>query len=406
MHVLGSKNEARASKNIRSALSFFHVSPPVMQRSRYHHSLLTIIKYFTSSESIMSNAALVTGKAGITTDDQTNAKERRAKGEFVRGVSTARNWIAPEGPYPPEKDRYHIYVAYNCPWCHRVLLGRSIMGLEDAITVDVVFPNRSNDDDPLGPNLWKFCPQGQVTMNGKFVSFPSCTKDTINGKTYVKEIYELAGIRDQKSLPMLFDKKTKTVVNNESSEILRMFGTSMKPLASRPVNLYPAELSSVIDEINDWVYTDIANGSYKAGFSSNQEVYETAYDKFFAAMDRLDTLLAGNKFLAGNNVTEADIRLFPPMFRFDPVYFSRFKLNKNNLWQYLNVWRWMQEMMALPGMEPVSNTEYLQHCKQGYFGRTGNGTVPVGPAGYPECYKEPHWTHSSTATSDESTRKQ
>lgn len=338
----------------------------------------------------------VSGAAGITTDDQTDANERRAKGEFVRGVSTARNWIQKGGQYPPETDRYHLYVAYNCPWCHRVLLGRSIMGLEDVISVDVAFPNRSSEDEPLGPNLWKFAPQGQVGMNGKHVSFPSCTLDTVNGKTYVKEIYELAGIDDQKSLPILFDKKTNTVVSNESSEILRMFGTSMKPLASRKqdVDLYPSHLATRIDEINDWIYTDIANGSYKAGFSSNQEVYEKAYEKFFAALDRLDNILADSKFLVGDTVTEADIRLFPPMFRFDPVYYSRFKLNKHNLWEYRNIWRWMQDMMALPGMEPVSNAEYLDHCKQGYFGRTGNGTVPVGPAGYPECYKEPHWTHA------------
>jgi len=338
--------------------------------------------------------ALVKGAAGITTDDQTNAEERRAKGEFVRGVSTARNWITTDGPYPPEKDRYHLYVAYNCPWCHRVLLGRSIMGLENVITVDVVFPNRSSEDEPPGPNLWKFCPEGQVGMNGKFVSFPSCTEDTVNGKKYVKEIYELAGIHDQKSLPKLFDKKTKTIVNNESSEILRMMGTAFKPLATRDVDLYPSGKEFVrIDKINDWVYTDIANGSYKAGFSSNQDVYEAAYEKFFRALDRLEIILCELPFLVGDKITEADIRLFPALFRFDPVYYSRFKLNKHNLWEYRNVWRWMQRMMALPGMEPVSNAEYLQHCKQGYFGRTGNGTVPVGPAGYPECYKEPHWTH-------------
>lgn len=349
-------------------------------------------------------APVVKGAAGITTDDQTNAKERRAKGEFVRGVSTARHWISPEDGalYPPEAGRYHLYVAYNCPWCHRVLLGRSIMGLEDVISVNVVFPNRSSDDEPLGPNLWKFCPEGQVGINGKHFSFPSCTADTVNGKVYAKEIYELAGINDQKSLPLLFDKKTKTVVNNESAEILRMFGTALKPLASRKhVDLYPQDLQPIIDELNDWIYTDVANGSYKAGFSSNQDVYETAYEKFFAALDRIDTLLANNKFLAGDLVTEADVRLFPPMFRFDPVYHSRFKLNKHNLWEYQHIWRWMQDMMSLPGMEPVSNAEYLQHCKQGYFGRSGNGTIPIGPARYPECYKEPHWTHAKNMVNND-----
>lgn len=352
----------------------------------------------TMSKTSAIEKAPVKGAAGITTDDQTNAQERRVQGEFVRGVSTARHWIQADGLYPPERGRYHLYVAYNCPWCHRVLIGRSIMGLEDVISVDVVFPNRSSEDEPLGPNLWKFCKEGQVGINNKHVSFASCTDDTVNGKKYIKEVYELAGIKDQKSLPVLFDKRTNTVVNNESAEILRMFGTSMKPLASRNVDLYPQDLHPIIDELNDWIYTDVANGSYKAGFSSNQDVYEAAYEKFFQALDRVDALLANNKFLAGEKVTEADVRLFPPIFRFDPVYFSRFKLDKHHLWEYRNIWRWMQDMVSLPDMEAVANEEYLQHCKQGYFGRTGNGTVPVGPQGYPECYKRPHWTHSLSPT--------
>jgi len=333
---------------------------------------------------------LVKGAAGVTSDDQTNAAQRRAKGEFVRGISTARNWIG-DPNYPPAKGRYHLYVAYNCPWCHRVLLGRAIMGLEDVISVSVCFPNRSSDDEPLGPNLWKFCPEGQNGGNGQFVSFPECTLDTVNGKTYVKEIYEMAGVPDQKSVPILFDKETNTVVSNESAEILRMMGTVMMLFAeNQDIELYPLTLAAEIDRVNDWIYKDIANGSYKAGFSSSQESYETAYKTFFGALQKLDEeVLSKHDFLVGENVTEADIRLFPALFRFDPIYYSRFKLNQSFLWEYPNVWKWMSRMMASKGMDPVSNASYLQHCKQGYFGRTGNGTVPVGPLGYPECYKDP-----------------
>jgi glutathionyl-hydroquinone reductase len=337
---------------------------------------------------------LVQSVAGVTSDDQTNAAERRAKGEFVRGVSTSRNWISSEegALYPPVKGRYHLYVAYNCPWCHRVLLGRAILGLEDVITVDVCYPNRSNDDEPRGPDLWKFCPEGQMSpmKTGAFVKFDECTKDTVNGMKYVKEIYESAGIYDQKSVPLLFDKQTKTVVNNESAEILRMMGTVLRPLAKRgdTINLYPADLATEIDRVNDWMYKDIANGSYKAGFSSNQEAYETAYTTFFATLRTLDEqVLSQSNFLVGNTLTEADVRLFPALFRFDPVYHNRFKLNDSYLWQYPNLWKWMSRMMALEGMDPVSNALYLRHCKQGYFGRSGNGTIPVGPLGYPECYK-------------------
>jgi putative glutathione S-transferase len=350
---------------------------------------------------------LVQGAAGVTTDDQTNAAQRRAAGEFVRGVSTARNWIqdadaaTADSLYPVENDRYHLYVAYNCPWCHRVLLGLAVMGLEDCVTVNVCYPNRSSDDEPLGGNLWKFCPQGQTGMNGKITQFPSCTIDTVNGKIYVKEIYELAGIEDQKSVPVLFCKKTNTIVSNESAEILRMFGTVFQKYAkhkhdgmSMIMNLYPVEKAAEIDELNDWIYKEIANGSYKAGFSSSQETYETAYTTFFAALDRVNDIFATSKFLVGDTVTEADLRLFPPMFRLDAVYYNRFKLNKSYTWEYPHIWRWMGDMMRLQGMEPVSNAEYLQHCKQGYFGRSGNGTVPIGPPGYPECFKEPHWSHT------------
>lgn len=337
-----------------------------------------------------NNNNLVKGAAGVTSDDQTNAAQRRAKGEFVRGISTARNWIG-DANYPPAKGRYHLYVGYNCPWCHRVLLGRAILGLEGVITVDVCFPNRSSADEKRGANLWKFCPEGQTGTNGKFVSFPECTNDTVNGKAYVKEIYELAGIDDQKSVPILFDKETKTVVSNESAEILRMMGTVMMPFAdNKEIDLYPKDLAAEIDRVNDWIYKTIANGSYKAGFSSSQETYETAYKTFFATLQKLDEeVLSKSEFLVGNSVTEADIRLFPALFRFDPIYYSRFKLNQSFLWEYSNLWKWMSRMMALKGMGPVSNASYLQHCKQGYFGRTGNGTVPVGPLGYPGCFKDP-----------------
>jgi putative glutathione S-transferase len=302
-------------------------------------------------------------------------------------VSSARNWIQQDGPYPPAKGRYHLYVAYNCPWCHRVVLARAILGLEDVISVDVLYPNRSRDDEPLGPNLWKFCPEGQVGQNGRHTTFPECTTDSIHGKKYVREIYELAGVTDQKSVPILFDKETSTVVSNESAEIVRMLATAMKPFCARNIDLFPSDKAQEIEELNDWIYKEVANGSYKAGFSSSQDVYEEAYKTYFAALDRLNGILEDKKFLTGSAATEADLRLFPTLFRHDPVYYLRFKLNAKYLWQYKNLWRWMCDMVSLEGMEPIANAGYLAHCKQGYFGRTGNGTIPAGPYGYPECYK-------------------
>jgi glutathionyl-hydroquinone reductase len=260
--------------------------------------------------------------------------------------------------------------------------------LEDAITVDVLFPNRSTEDDVRGPNLWKFAPDGAPTMNGKWTKFPECTADTVNGTVFAKEIYEMSGLDDQKSVPILFDKQTKTVVNNESAEIMRMMATELNGLSPRSnsnaMDLYPAEKAKEIDEMNEWVYKEINNGSYKAGFSSNQDVYESAFKSYFAALDRLDDALATKTFLIGDTVTEADLRLFPTLFRHDPIYYSRFKLN-------------MGDVMTLEGMEPVSNASYLAHCKQGYFGRTGNGTIPVGPPSYPDCYKLPGYQPSQNA---------
>lgn len=345
-----------------------------------------------------------TTTGSITTDDQTNAEERRRQGEFVRGVSTARHWVTSDGNedsnvtlYPLERDRYHLYVAYNCPWCHRVLLGRAIMGLEDVISVNVVFPNRSHEDDARGPNLWKFAPEGMTGINGTHVTFPACTEDTVMNKTYIRDIYEACNIENQTSVPILFDKVTRTVVNNESAEILRMMGTVFRPLAKYPHHeLYPPALMETINVLNDWIYTDIANGAYKAGFSSRTEIYETAYHKFFAALQRInDTILSQSTFLTGDTVTEADVRLFPTVYRLDPIYHNRFKLNQCYLWErYPHIWRWMGDMMrSSPGMDQVTNDEMLQHCRQGYFGRTGNGVIPLGPPGYPACYLQPHSSH-------------
>ena len=359
-------------------------------------SIPKVISIASTSSRLLPSTSLRTmttrGEAGLTTDDQTNVHQRRQKGEFVRGMSTARNWISSaEGSYfPPEAGRYHLYVAYNCPWCHRVLLTRSILGLEDVITVDVLFPNRSSEVEPLGAGLWKFLPEGQVGANQNYTSFPECTSDRVFDRQYVKQIYEECGIHDQKSVPILLDKQTKTIVNNESAEIMRMLITEMAQFGKRPeLNLYPDDKAEEITKLNDWIYTNISNGSYKAGFSTSQEVYETAYEKYFAALEELDERLSKTKFLVGDSVTEADVRLFPTLYRHDPIYYLRFKLNQNYLRAYENIWRWMGDMMNLEGMDPVSNANYLAHCKQGYFGRTGNSTIPVGPPGYPECYKIP-----------------
>ncbi|TNE44669.1 MAG: hypothetical protein EP343_28835 [Deltaproteobacteria bacterium] len=287
--------------------------------------------------------------------------KQRAKGEWVRPQSLHRSWITHDGSsdYPAESGRYHLYIANNCPWCHRVALTREVKGLQDVISMDVLYYRR---DPKRG---WQFNP-----------AVEGCTPDTVNGVTYIQELYERVG-STEKSVPVLWDKQTQTIVNNESAEIIRMLNRAFNEWASADLELVPPKLESSIDEWNAFVYQHINNGAYKAGFASTQGAYELGYQNFFAAMERLECALFANKFLCGEQVTEADIRLFPTLYRFDHVYYTRFRLNHKMLREYPSLFRWFQDMLKIPGVQESSN---LEHCRQGYFGRTGNNMVPVGPS--------------------------
>lgn len=285
---------------------------------------------------------------------------RRQKGEWVRGQSKLRSWITADGSsdFPAEPNRYHLYIANNCPWCHRVALARKLKGLDNLVSMDVLYYRR---DPEFG---WQFNPE-----------IEGCTPDTVNGVRYIRELYERIGSKE-KSVPVLWDKKTQTIVNNESADIIRMFNSAFDAFTDVTLDLAPESLLGEIDEWNAFVYQHINNGAYKAGFASTQEAYNTSYKTFFAAMERLDSALYRRKFLCGETLTEADLRLFPTLFRFDHVYYTRFRLNHKMLREYPSLFRWFQEMLTIPGILEASN---LEHCKQGYFGRTGNNIVPIGP---------------------------
>ena len=324
-------------------------------------------------------------------EDQSDAGKRRAKGEFVRGVSGFRARFG-DPEFPAEPNRYHLFVALNCPWCHRVTLARAILGLQDTITLDVAFPNRTGEDDPEGPNLWEFSPDRIATLTGKTLG--ECTLETASGKSHrvARDIYRAEG-SDEQSLPVLYDKTQKRIVNNESAEILRMLGQQAAALGStlqEPPDLYPGDISDEIDALNGLIYQTINNGAYKAGFSSDQSVYAKAFEAYFSTLERLETLLSdGRPFLTGARFTEADLRLFPTLYRHDPVYYLRMKLNGAKILDYPNVWRWLCRIHALPG---VADSGSLIHCRQGYFGRTWNKVVPLGPMQpmpYPEAYLHP-----------------
>ncbi|WP_424943449.1 glutathione S-transferase C-terminal domain-containing protein [Aliiroseovarius crassostreae] len=330
-----------------------------------------------------------------TEEDQTAIKERRARGEFVRGKSGFRHAIG-DPDFPAESGRYHLFVALNCPWCHRVTLARNVLGLQDSITMDVAFPNRTEDGDPEGPNLWEFAPDRIASLTGE--PLPECTLETGTGKgvRLAQDIYRAEG-SEEKSVPILYDKIAGRIVNNESAEIIRMLDAQADALGSRiakaeRVRLCPSDtaLRKEIQDLNELIYTSINNGAYKAGFSADQNIYGAAFDSYFKALETLENRLSdGRSYLTGAQFTEADLRLFPTLYRHDPVYYVRMKLNGARILDYPHLWRWLCRVYALPG---VAEAGSLVHCRQGYFGRSWNGVVPHGPLkpmSYPEAYHHP-----------------
>lgn len=328
-------------------------------------------------------------------ENQIDGAARRARGEFVRGISGFRHAIG-DPDFPAEPGRYHLFVALNCPWCHRVVLARNLLVLQDSITMDVAFPNRTGDADPEGPNLWEFDPDRVSSLTG--ASLPECTEDTATGRQLrlVREIYRAEG-SDEQTLPILYDRRARRIVNNESADIVRMLNSVAVALGSPAAvaerfDLYPAdqELRAEIDELNERIYVTVNNGAYKAGFSSDQSVYAAAFEAYFATLAQLETRLSdGRPFLTGAKFTEADLRLFPTLYRHDPVYYLRMKLNGARILDYPHLWRWLCRVHALPGVAQGSS---LVHCRQGYFGRSWNGVVPLGPVRpmpYPQAYEHP-----------------
>lgn len=287
----------------------------------------------------------------------------RLKGEFVRPTSGFRKWITADGSsgFKAEAGRYHLYLANNCPWCHRVHLTWAILGLQSVISRDVVWYRR----DP--ENGWQFNP-GE----------PGCTPDTANGGIkFIVDLYKRVGSKER-SVPILWDKQTGAIISNESADIIRMLAQGFAALAAPGApDLAPDGLLADIDAINKWVYEDVNNGAYKASFATTQPAYDAAFANFFAALDRLELRLSTRKWLFGDAPTEADVRLFPTIFRFDHVYFVRFQLNKAMIVElYPHLQRWMLDFYELPGVKEASN---IDHCKKGYFGRSGNNIVPLGP---------------------------
>lgn len=298
--------------------------------------------------------------SGRESDAEEDQNKRRLDGEWVRKISRHRHRISADGSsgFPAERGRYHLYVANNCPWCHRAVLTRKLKGLEDVISMDVLYFRRD-------PNRgWQFRPEES-----------GCTPDTLFGHHYIREVYDRVGSAES-SVPVLWDRETETIVSNESAEIIRMFDDAFVGFSNGVPSLYPSHLRAQIDGVNTFTYHAINNGAYKAGFTDSQAAYEAAYRRFFDALETLDHMLRGRRFLLGDTVTEADIRLFPTIFRFDAVYYTRFNLDERMVRDIPPLKRWLENMLFIPGVAEASN---LEHCRKGYFGRAGNKIVPLGP---------------------------
>jgi glutathionyl-hydroquinone reductase len=296
---------------------------------------------------------------------------RKSDGKFKRADAAFRNWVtrdgspgpSGEGGFKADPGRYHLYVAYACPWAHRTLIVRELKGLTDAIDVSIVHPF-------MGRMGWSFEHDGDAQG------------DPLFGASYVHEIYLRAkpDYTGRASVPVLWDKERGTIVSNESSEIIRMLNSAFDEWGDASVDLYPKPLRAEIDAVNEGVYHNVNNGVYKCGFATSQEAYEEAFGALFGELDGLEARLARHRYLVGERLTEADWRLFPTLVRFDPVYVGHFKCNLRRIYDYPNLWNYTKELYQVPGIAPTVN---LDHIKRHYYGshETINPTriVPVGP---------------------------
>jgi putative glutathione S-transferase len=296
---------------------------------------------------------------------------RDKDGHFVRTTTTFRNFVTADGSpgptgkggFPAEPGRYHLYVSLACPWAHRTLIFRKLKKLEAAISLSVMAALLSRKG-------WEFGTE------------PGATLDTVNGKSTLAEIYLLADPRynGRASVPVLWDKKQRTIVSNESSEIIRMLNSAFDAFTDVHTDYYPVELRAEIDRINEVVYPNVNNGVYRAGFATTQAAYEEAARALFATLDQLEQRLSRQRYLLGRRITEADWRLFTTLVRFDAVYYSHFKCNVRRITDYPNLWSYLRDLYQVPG---VAETVSLDHIKRHYYGSHRNlnpsGIVPIGP---------------------------
>jgi glutathionyl-hydroquinone reductase len=296
---------------------------------------------------------------------------RTKDGHFIRPTTRYHHFVTADGAsgtvgnggFPAEAGRYHLYVSLACPWAHRTLILRSLKRLENVISVSI--------SEPLyGKTGWEFGTAQGGTLDGA------------NGKATLAEIYLLADphYTGRVSVPVLWDKKRRTIVNNESSEIIRMLNSAFDAFTNVRTDYYPVELRPEIDRVNEIVYPNVNNGVYRAGFATSQQAYEEAARGIFETLDQLEQRLSRQRYVAGRQITEADWRLFTTLVRFDTVYYSHFKCNLRRIADYPNLWNYLRDLYQVPG---IAETVSIDHIKRHYYGSqrqvNPTGIVPIGP---------------------------
>lgn len=280
-------------------------------------------------------------------------------GAFDRVETTFRDWVRnePGARFQPEPDRYHLYVTRSCPWAHGTTLTRELVGLTDVVSMDILDPWREDEG-------WEFTPDKD-----------DCTADSVHGYDYLRDVYTAAdpSYTGRVTVPVLWDRKNATIVNNESIEIMRMFATAFRSLGNG-LDLYPSGYQKKIDRIIDDIYDSINNGVYRAGFANSQAAYDDAVRDVFEALDHWDTVLADQRYLAGDRLTLADVRMLPTLVRFDLAYHTGFKCNRQYIHQYDHLWPYLRDLYQTSGVADTVNFDHI--TDQGYF----QGEItPIGP---------------------------
>jgi putative glutathione S-transferase len=284
------------------------------------------------------------------------------EGEFDRQETDFRSRVRddPDAEFPAESGRYRLYISRACPWAHRAAMTRALKGLEDAVSLSIVEPVRIDDG-------WEFSAE-----------YP----DPLYDADYLREIYTRADANytGRVTVPVLWDRERETIVNNESEEIMRMLDTEFDDLAERDVDLYPEGYRDEVDRIIEAIYEPINNGVYRAGFAGSQAAYDEAVSELFDALDHWETVLADQRYLAGDRLTEADLAMFATLVRFDHVYHTHFKCNRQAIHEYPNLWNYTKELYGLPGIVETVNLDHIvRHYYESHGDLNPERIVPTGP---------------------------